>query len=456
MSNKELIVNEESMDYETLSNLHYDSLFEVKSATGGYNTSAGFIPASWGWNWWQEGKDPTSIGRTAIVGACTDAYAQTTATLLPYHFALDDDGTKIPIDNSALARILHRPNGYQTSSDFRLNLVKSLLYTGNSYVLGLRNGRNEFETIHLLPSVGTMPYIDDETKSIFYAIGNNPLVGDIEGLIPARDIMHLRLYCPRHPLVGVSPLENAALSMSANASISAHQANFFNNMSRPSGVLSTEQKLNLEQMLQLREAWESQAKQMSSGGIPILSSGIKWEPMALSAIDAQIVEAFNMTINDVARAFRVPLPLVQQHNEASTYNNVEQLYSQWLSGGLGFLIEHIEQNFNYFFNLPRTQGTELDTESLLRTDFKGKVEGYSKGIQGGLFTPNEARKKFNRLKPLPNGDTAYMQAQMVPLGFKPEPVVEPEPEPVVEPEVVEDALFIQYGIETNEHMKSFV
>jgi len=412
---------------------------KTKSVTGSYPLpiTGGSIPADWNLGWWQEGKDPLqSGGATAIVQACTDAYAHTVATLHAYHYSADANGTKTPIEGSGLARILHRPNVYQTSTDFRLNMLKALYLKGNAYVVGLRNGRNEFDSIHLLPNAGTMPYIDAETQSVFYAVGDNPMLGKIETMIPARDIMHLRMYCPRHPLIGVSPLENAALSMSANASISAHQANFFSNMSRPSGVLSTDQKLTADQMLQLRGAWESQAKRMESGGIPILSSGIKWEAMSLTSVDSEIIQAFNMTINDVARAFRVPLPLVQQHDQGSTYNNVEQLYSQWLSGGLGFIVEHLEQNFNHFFGLPKNQGTEFDTNSLLRSDFQAKVEGYTKLVQGGVMTPDEARNRMDSLKPVPHGDKVYMQQQMVELGYEP-----PEPEPVqvpVEPEMDED------------------
>jgi len=394
--------------------------------------TGGSIPAGWNWNWWQEGKNPVASGSTVAVQACTDAYAHTLATLLAYHYKLDDNGTRAYQETSPLAQILHKPNSYQTRSDFMLNLVKNLMLSGNGYAVALRDGRNDVESLHVMPSTGTMPYVEAETKSIFYAAGSNPLLGDIHALIPQRDMLHIRLYTPRHPLVGVTPLEHAASSIAANAAISGHQARFFNNMSRPSGVLSTEQKLNREQMAQLRDAWESQAKQMESGGIPILSSGISWESMALSSIDSQLIEAFNMTTNDIARAYRIPLPLIQLHNEGSTYNNVEQLYNQWLSGGLGFLIEHIEQNFSAFFSLPRRQGTEFDAESLLRTDFRGKVEGYSKLVQGGLMTPNEGRTRVAGLKPVEHGNKAYMQQQMVPLGWT-EENSDPAPAPAAEP-----------------------
>jgi HK97 family phage portal protein len=363
------------------------------------------------------------------------------ATLIPYHYIVDENKTRTPITTSALSRILHKPNTYQTRTDFMLQLVKNLFLYGNAYAVGLRNDRNEFDTLHIVPSSGTSPYIDDETKAIFYGVGVNPLLGSIDALIPQRDVMHLRLYTPRHPLVGITPIEYAAASIAANSAISNHQASFFNNMSRPSGILSTEQKLSKEQMTQLREAWEAQAQKMESGGIPILSSGIEWQSMSLSAVDAQLVTAFSMTVVDIARAFRVPLPLVQQHDQGSAYNNVEQLYNQWLAGGLGFIIEHVEQNFSAFFGLPKGQGTEFDTDSMLRTDFQGKVKGYGDLVQRGIMTPNEARTHVAGLKPVENGDDCYMQQQMVPLGWtaenppasavasNKEPEQEPKPEP---------------------------
>jgi HK97 family phage portal protein len=417
--------------------------FRKKAVTAGaypLPITGGFIPASWSWNWWQQGKAPIGNDSCVTVQACTDAYAQTVATLLPNHYAMAADGTRTPVTTSALARILHKPNSYQTRTDFMVSLIKNLLLRGNGYAVGVRNGRNEFESLHIVPSGSTVPYIDDETKAIFYAIGTNPLLGQITSLVPQRDVMHVRLYTPRHPLIGISPIEYAAASIAANTAITNHQASFFNNMSRPSGILTTPDKLTRENMLQLREAWEAQAQKLESGGIPILSSGLTWEPMALSAIDAQLVEAFNLTTTDIARAYRTPLQIIQLHNTGSTYNNVEQLYSQWLSGGLGFLIEHIEQNFSAFFGLPATEGTEFDTDSMLRTDFKGKVEGYSALVQKGVMTPNEARIRVGGLKPVDNGNECYMQQQMVPLGWTAEhppasaaAPTEPEPEP--EPEV---------------------
>jgi len=411
-----------------------------KSAGWDLPVSGGHLPYETGrfWNWWQQGKNIQYGDDCPMVHACVDAYAQTLASLYGEHYRYDTKtGGKEVIRNSALARVLRNPNAYQTRSDFILNLTKNLFYKGNAYAVGKRNNRNEIVELHILPSASTQPYVDPETQAIFYAIGDNPMAGELSAMIPARDVLHIKLYTPSHPLVGVSPIENLATSIAANNAISSHQASFFNNMSRPSGILSSDMTLTRAQMNQLREAWNDQSKDMNSGGVPVLGNGFKWQSLGISSQDAELIQAFNMTNETIARAFRVPLPMVGSLENA-TYNNVEQLISSWLSSGLGFLLEHVELCFDKFFSLGENDFTEFDTDSLLRTDFAGRIDGLTKGMQGGLYTPNEARAKEG-LANVKNGDKPYMQSQMVELGYRPEQTNKPPiDEPPKEPELDEE------------------
>jgi HK97 family phage portal protein len=395
--------------------------------------SGGSVSSNWGTNWWQRGYTPTGTNGVATLSACVDSYAQTIAAMDVGVFDYAEDGTKTRVMNSAAARTLRNPNGYQTRSDFQLNLINSLLYHGNAYAVARRNDRNEIVELHQLPSRSTQAYVQPDTREIFYGAGDNPLLESApQVLIPAREVLHLRLHTPDHPLIGVSPVRAAASSIVANGNITNHQARFFERMSRPSGVLSADQTLTASQMLELRKAWEEQSKDMDAGGVPILGSGMKWEPMSITSQDSQLIDAFNMSVMDIARAFRVPLPLVNLYEHAS-YNNVEQLYAQWLSGGLGFLLEHIERALERLFNMPDTRGVNFNADSLLRTDFQARVDGYTKLVQTGVYTVNEARAKFDGSLPVENGDTPIVQQQMVPLGFTPEPEPAPEP-PAPEPE----------------------
>ena len=374
----------------------------------------GCIPVAWPWNWWQMNKHPGMSGEPAIRQACIDAYAQTIASMDLQLTRETPDGGYAVVKVGAVPTLLAKPNSYQTRSDFILNLIWNLFEWGNGYAVLERAG-SEVVAMHLVQARHTAAYVDNQTKLIFYAVGGNPLVPEgIRYMVPQRDMLHVRLHCPTHPLIGVSPITAAALAMAANVAITAQQAAFFSQMARPSGVLSTEATLTRQQIDMLRAAWGEQAQGLNAGGVPILSNGLSWQPLGISSQDSEIAAAFNMTVEDVARAFRVPLPLVGSPVGA-TYNNVEQLIALWMSTGLGFVLEHIESALDATLEIARGSAIEFDTDALQRTDFKGRVEALTKGISGGLYSPNEAREREG-LPRVEFGDEPRLQAQVVPLS----------------------------------------
>jgi len=394
-------------------------VFGVKGAPGGglpvgNSTMEGCIPTAWPWNWFQLGKHPGTSGEPAIRQACIDAYAQTIAAMDLELSQETGDGGHEDVEDGPVVALLAKPNTYQTRSDFILNLIWNLFEWGNAYAVFERQGATPVG-MHLMASRYTTPYVDAQSKAIYYALGGNPLVPEgINYLVPQRDVLHVRLHCPVHPLIGVSPIRAAALAMAANVAITTQQAAFFSQMARPSGVLSTEATLTRQQIDMLRAAWEAQSVGLNAGGVPILSNGLKWQALGINSQDSEIAAAFNMTVEDVARAFRVPLPLVGSPVGA-TYNNVEQLIALWMSTGLGFVLEHIENAYEAAFEIPSDQQIEFDTDTLARTYFKGRVEALTKGISGGLYSPNEAREREG-LPRVAFGEEPRLQSQVVPLS----------------------------------------
>lgn len=55
-------------------------------------------------------------------------------------------------------------------------------------------------------------------------------------------------------------------------------------------------------------------------------------------------------------------------------------------------------------------GVDLDLDGLLRMDTQTMVTTLADGVNRGIMTPNEARRKINA-KPLKGGDTIYLQQQ---------------------------------------------
>jgi HK97 family phage portal protein len=290
------------------------------------------------------------------------------------------------------------------------------LFDGEAFAIVVRNNRNEVESIHPLPRGACSPMVDDQTREVFYAIGSSPLApGGTDYIAPARDVLHLKFHTPRHPLIGESPIKAAAMAIGINVALSKSQAVFFNNMNRPSGILSTDTVLNREQLTQLRAAFDEQSKGMAQGRIPVLGGGLKFSPLSISSQDAELVQAQRMSLEDICRVFGVPPPLVGDLSHA-TLNNAETLVQHFLSMSLGSYLEHIERALDRLFGLNgSSEYIELDTAALLRTDFAGRIDGLTKAVQGGLMTPTEARAREG-LGPIEGGDTAYLQRQMVPLN----------------------------------------
>jgi len=404
------------------------------TADGIWTQDSGYLPWCFDLNYWQEGHRGNMSPECAAVEAGVSAYAQTAAMLPGFHWRRLEDGGRERIENSALARILFRPNSYQTRSDFILNQVRALYFRGNCYAIAETDEHGKPIALHPMMPTVCQPYVDPETQEVFYSIAPTDLTPregegwpfDATRVVPARFVWHVRLHTPRSPLVGDTPLTAAAMAIGANDAINAQQQRFFANMSRPSGTLNTELVLTKKQVEELRGLWNEQSTGMNIGGVPILSAGLKWTPLSMTAADSQLIEFYKLSIADIARVLRIPLPLIGE--SGTTFSNTEVLMQFWIASGLGFLLEHLELSLDQFFGLPANEYCEFETAALLRSNFKERIEGLVRGVQGGIYTPNEGRNAEG-LPSVPSGDEPRMQQQVVPLSYWDEPAHQHAPAP---------------------------
>jgi HK97 family phage portal protein len=369
-------------------------------------------------NWWQLGLRVPSRGVNPVVESCVSAITQTVASLPLHHWRMLPNNGQELILNSPAARLLRKPNRYQTRTDFILNLLRNELFNGNGYAVGLKDENFKFESLHLVNPNSCQPLVSPE-GDVFYQIGLSDIAAGVAGVqslvVPAEDMLHIRMQTPRSPLIGETPLMAAALSIDAGNAIHRHLAGFFSNMTRPSGFLKSTTALKPEQAEILRTEWQQAFASGNAGRVAVLQGGLDWQALTMSAVDAAIVESYRMTVHDIARIFRVPLSVIGEPG-GTTYANTETLIRHWLSTGLGFIVEHIELALDALFELPPNEFISFDLEYLLRADFVARVEGLTKGIQGGLFSPNEARAKEGLARAV-DGDEPRLQAQVVPLSF---------------------------------------
>jgi HK97 family phage portal protein len=360
--------------------------------------------------------DQRSAQAVPIAYSCVMATAKAVASCPPAHKVERENGKHEESTTSPASRVLRKPNAYQTWPQFILDVVAYELFEGEAFVLLRRDDRFAVNAMHLMPRWSCSPYVEPESGELFYSIGQNPMLpAGTSYMAPARDVMHVRQYTPRHPLIGESPLKAAALALGVNVSLSANQATFYTNMNRPSGVLSTEQILTKDQMKQLREAFDEQSHGLNAGKLPVLAGGLRFYPMGISSQDAELILAQRMSIEDVARCFGVPLPIVGDLTHASL-NNVETMINFWLATGLGSLMENLERSLDAAFGLPASEYIEFDEKALLRMDYEKRIDAITKAIQGGVMSPNEAREGEG-LPPVSGGETVFLQQQMVSIDM---------------------------------------
>jgi HK97 family phage portal protein len=204
----------------------------------------------------------------------------------------------------------------------------------------------------------------------------------------------------------------------ARGAITAAATTFSGNQSRPSGILTTDIVMSKAQADDLRARWNEQASGLNAGGVPILTGGLKFQPMAMTNEDAQIIEQLKLNDQSIAPVFGVPMILLGV-SDTATQKSSEAVMAEWLAAGLGWLINHIEQAFDSFIGLDSVpagrEWTEFDTRVLLRSAFKDRIDGLVRGVQGGIYSPNEARA-LEGYAAAEEGDEPRVQQQVVPLS----------------------------------------
>lgn len=380
---------------------------------------------------WSRALHVGSQDKVSTVYACVMLNARAVAQCSPKHKVMQDDGSYQVSRTSPAYRIFRAPNEYETFNQLILNTVAETLFEGESLWLAFRDERFAITDVHRVPAKSWSVQVDPDTQQIFYALSTADVTRQPEFAVPARDVCHFRLHSPRHPLIGESPIKSAALAIGLNVALNQSQLAFFSQMNRPSGVMSSDQMFTKEQVRQLREAFDEQSKSWKQGGVPILGGGLKFQPMAIAASDAQLIEQQKLSVQDIARVFGVPLTLLGGE-QTGPQGGTEALISHWLSIGLGSVIESVERSLERLFGLTGGDAIELDTGPLLRADLESRINSLTRGIQGGMWTPNEARAREG-FGPISGGDSAYLQQQMIPMDMLAElhnnQLTQPEPEP---------------------------
>lgn len=217
----------------------------------------------------------------------------------------------------------------------------------------------------------------------------NPLTRQFEILAPDQ-ITHLKFLPVPGALKGVSPLGSLAATLGFAKDLNDYAASVYTSGAYPSGYLTTEQQLPKTIADDVKRSWiEKFAKAEREPAV--LSGGLKYEPLTINPTDAAFVESFNLSVQDIARAFGVPASFMGVGSgDSLTYSTTESETNRFIQTTLTAYTSPIEQAFSADRG-SSSDFIEFNFDSLLRADIASRYQAYSQAIASGWMTPEEVR-----------------------------------------------------------------
>lgn len=319
------------------------------------------------------------------------------------------------VDNSPFLQVLVTPNHYQNSIQFLEQWILSKLLSGNTYVGLERDNRGIVNKMYVLDPQKVQPLVS-ASGDVYYRLAVDTLntIGE-PIVVPASEIIHDRMECLFHPLVGIPPLYACASTVGLGNSIQASSQLFFDNASQPGGMLTAPGRITDDTANRMKALFEQRFSGPNIGRLFVAGDGLEFKPIAMTADASQLVEQLHWSVEDVARAFHYPVYKLD-NSKLPPYsgNNIQTLQMQYLSECLQKHIESIEKLIEVGISVPSKMHVVLDTDVLLRMDTQTLYRTISEGIKGQWLAPNEGRLRAN-YKPVSGGEYPRAQVQYVPL-----------------------------------------
>jgi HK97 family phage portal protein len=310
-----------------------------------------------------------------------------------------------------LTGFLAKPNHFQTMQQFVESWALSKQTFGNTLALKERDGRGVVVRQYVLDWSRVTPLVAPD-GSVFYELRTDDLshIHATHVAVPASEVIHDRFNTLFHPLVGVSPLFSANLPALQGLKIQQNASKFFANMSRPSGIVTAPAKIADETAERIKRDWENNYRAGNIGKVAVLGDGLKYESMAVTPENSQLVEQLKLTAEQVCSAFHVP-PFMVGIGTMPGFENVQALKQWYYDTCLQKQIEAFEGLQDEGLALPRGKyRVQFDLDDLLRMDSKTLAEVEGTKVQRAISAPNESRRKFD-LPPVEGGESPMAQQQ---------------------------------------------
>ncbi|RMH69951.1 MAG: phage portal protein [Actinomyces sp.] len=333
-----------------------------------------------------------AVGLSAVSRAVS-LLADLASTLPVDVFRRVPNARPVPVDPPP--QLVANPSSVVSQRVWRAQLMVSWLLWGNAYGLVLTRDAAGWPT--------TVEWLDPTTVRVVETSTLKPPVFEVSGRrVGPDELLHLPgKHVRPGSSVGLAPLERHKETFGLALAARNFGARWFGDGAHPSAVLSTDQVINEEQASAMKRRFMAAMKRKREPAV--LGAGVSYTPIQVPANESQFLETQEAVVNDIARAFDLPVEVLggSARGSSVTYANREQRSLDLLAFSVDPWLVLLEEAWTS--NLPRPQFVRVNRSALLRTDATARVKVHESALRAGWRTVNEVRA-LEDLPPVPDGD----------------------------------------------------
>jgi len=326
-------------------------------------------------------------------------------------------------------QLLHNePNKETSSYIFKETLQGHLGTYGNGYAEIIRAGDGRpVELWQRSPAPSqTKPNRKDD-GTLFYEIHDKH--GNRGRDIRAQDMLHIPGF-GFDGLVGYNPIRHLSQQIGSDIGATKFGAELYGNSLQPSGFVTIPGDLSEDAYNRTRKAFNPERVQGQRHRTGLLEGGSTYAQTSMSPGDVQMIESRRYGVEDIARAYHVPLQLLQDLVNGTAHASVVELGREFIIYTMDPWISRWEGEINRKVLGGTGLFVKFDTKQFLRGDHKARADFYLKVARIGVMTINEMRAIEDLPDIGPSGDVHFVSRDLVPLEFaakEPKPAQPPRP-----------------------------
>lgn len=327
----------------------------------------------------------------------------------------------IKSDKADLYKILKlRPNPYMTSSIFWSTVELNRNHFGNAYVWQRYNGA-KLQDLWIMQSEYTTILIDDEgvlgTKDKIWYRYSDPRTGK-QHTFGSDEVLHFKTFATFDGISGMPVKDILENVVTGNLESQKFMNNLYKSGLTGKAVLEYTGDLDETAKERLRKGMEDFASGSKNAGkiIPV-PLGMRLVPLNIKLTDSQFFELKKYSALQIAAAFGIKPNQINDY-EKSSYASAEAQNLAFYVDTLLYILKQYEEEITYKILSDKLIDDgyyfKFNVNVILRADLKTQMEALSKGVNNGIYTPNEARDVLD-LPAEEGGEQLYMNGNYIPI-----------------------------------------